>query len=410
MLQFSVIIPVYNKWELTRNCLASLREHGSGPSFEVIVVDNGSTDATATDLASCGKSLFGERFRAIVLRENNNFGPACNIGAGAAKSPVLFFLNNDTLATPKWSAPLLNALLEDSTLGAAGPLLLYPDDTIQHLGVAYGAFGPIHLYNGFPKDHAVVHTGRELQAITGAALMIRANLFHDCGGFHEKYRNGFEDLDLCVQIRKRGKTLRCLPEAVMYHLESQTPGRKAEDGHNGRLFTRRCAGHIYIDQHLHAVTDDFEPFITDTLAIGVRMRQADELALTTVANGKSGETWLRLISQNPLWVNGRETLANMLEQSGNYAEAIAFHIQLVNIEPLRHRFQKLLDLAPYDNADAPWKAATEDCLRTVDNYSHDKALAEKTAQRIVAKYMPREDVFLTKAYAEKTQCFRETIT
>jgi glycosyltransferase involved in cell wall biosynthesis len=68
--------------------------------LKVIVVDNGSTDATATELRSYGKSLFGEFFRAVVLPENKNFGPACNIGAKIAKSPVLFFLNNDTLAIP----------------------------------------------------------------------------------------------------------------------------------------------------------------------------------------------------------------------------------------------------------------------------------------------------------------------
>ena len=89
--EFSVIIPVFNKWELTKDCLISLREHGGGHDFEVIVADNASSDATATDLAPLGASLFGERFTAIRFEENKNFGPACNAGAKAATAPILFF-------------------------------------------------------------------------------------------------------------------------------------------------------------------------------------------------------------------------------------------------------------------------------------------------------------------------------
>lgn len=405
MPQFSIIIPVFNKWELTRDCLASLREHGSGPSFEVIVIDNGSTDATATELRPYGKSLFDDRFHSIVLPENKNFGPACNIGAKAAKSPVLFFLNNDTLVTPGWAEPLLNALLEDESLGAVGPLLLYPNDTVQHLGVAFGAVGPVHLYCGFPKDHPVVHAKRDLQAMTGAALMIRAELFQACGEFFEEYRNGFEDLELCHQIRKQRKTLRCIPESKIYHLESQTPNRKEGDERNGRLFTHRCAGKIYIDQHTHALNDNFEPFITDLLSIGVRMRHEDELALAMVANNKSGETWLHLITQNPLWINGREILAGTLENSEDFAEAIAFYIQLLNIEPLRHRFQKLLSLAPFAGENAPWLPYVQDSLHHIDTYMISKTFAEKSVRQILGKFMPCRDAFLQNAYAEKLKQF-----
>lgn len=405
MPQFSIIIPVYNKWELTRDCLASLHEHSSGFPFEIIVVDNGSTDATATALAPYGKSLFGKNFRRIALPENKNFGPACNIGAKVAKSPILFFLNNDTLVTPGWAEPLVNSLHEDNSVGAVGPLLLYPNNTVQHLGVAFGTVGPIHLYHDFPQDHAVVRAKRELQAITGAAFMVRAELFLMCGGFHEGYKNGFEDLDLCYQIRSQGKTLRCIPESKVYHLESQTPNRKKSDEHNGRLFTQRCAEKIYIDQHIHAMNDNFEPFITDTLSIGIHMRQEDEQALAMVANNKSGEIWLHLIAQNPFWVKGREVLASTLEDSKDYTKAIAFYIQLVNIEPLKPRFQKLLSLAQYDDENAPWLPYVRDSLHTIGAYMNDKAFMEKSVRQILGKFMPCRDDFLQNAFAEKIKQF-----
>ncbi|MCC8193448.1 MAG: glycosyltransferase family 2 protein, partial [Deltaproteobacteria bacterium] len=268
----SIIIPVFNKWELTRNCLASLREHSSGHDLEIIVVDNGSSDATAPELASYGTGLFGARFGAIVFSENRNFGPACNAGARAATSPVLFFLNNDTLATPGWLPPLLTGL-DGLGCGALGPVLLYEDGTVQHMGVTYGTRGPSHLYQHFPPDHPVVSRKRELQGITGAALMIRADIFRECGEFYEGYRNGFEDLELCVQIRRKGGRLRCLASSRMFHLESQTPGRKDGDAANGDIFAKRCGDAVYTDIHHHALRDGFSFFITDLLTVSAKLQE-----------------------------------------------------------------------------------------------------------------------------------------
>ena len=130
---FAVIIPVFNNWGLTRDCLDSLREHTPGDNFEVVVVDNGSVDAGRTELEPLGNSLFPGRFTVVRFEENRNFGPACNAGAHTATASLLFFLNNDTVLTPGWAEPLLDALRADDSLGAVGPLLLYPDNTVQHL-------------------------------------------------------------------------------------------------------------------------------------------------------------------------------------------------------------------------------------------------------------------------------------
>uniref|UniRef100_UPI0012EBC515 glycosyltransferase family 2 protein n=1 Tax=Desulfovibrio cuneatus TaxID=159728 RepID=UPI0012EBC515 len=133
----SIIIPVMNKWELTKACLESLARHTPAGVAEVIVVDNGSTDETAHALAPLGKQLFGNLFTPIRWEENRNFGPACNAGAEAARAPMLFFLNNDTLLTPNWLPPLLEAFDANPRLGAVGPLLLYENGTVQHMGVTF---------------------------------------------------------------------------------------------------------------------------------------------------------------------------------------------------------------------------------------------------------------------------------
>lgn len=155
-LLFSAIIPVFNKWELTRACLESLRQNTPGADFAVIVVYNASSDATATDCLPLGQALFPGRFRYLRFAANRNFGPACNAGAQAADSPLLFFLNNDTLLEPGWLPPLLRALDLDARTGAVGPLLCYPHDPrlgvrVQHLGIAVGPqLYPSHLYEYFP--------------------------------------------------------------------------------------------------------------------------------------------------------------------------------------------------------------------------------------------------------------------
>ncbi|CAK7013356.1 MAG: hypothetical protein DELT_02153 [Desulfovibrio sp.] len=417
MPHFSIIIPVFNKWELTRNCLASLCEHGSGPSFEVIVVDNGSTDATATELASFGESLFGEQFRAIVLPENKNFGPACNLGAKTAKAPVLFFLNNDTLVTSGWAEPLLTALHENDAVGAVGPLLLYPDNTVQHVGVAFGAVGPLHLYQNFPEAHPVIAKARDLQSITGAAFMIQTDFFHACGSFCEEYKNGFEDLDLCVQIRKNGKKLRCVPQSRVYHLESQTPKRKANDTENSRLFTQRCKQDVYIDLHYHALRDGFDVFITDLFTIGVRLKNGQETALTAQAKTfGDATTWAKLVRENPFWVRGREVLAQSLEQAGRQREAVFFRMELAEIEPFFPRYRDMVRLASFAKhgakqgaeQGAAWLEVVTRDMAVMERLATDKGIARKKIHSILEKSRQGRDELLETLYHEKfTRLFPE---
>lgn len=139
MPKTSVIIPVYDNWEMTRRCIKSLAENTAGASLEVLVVDNASTDATARGCPVLGKQLFGERFTFIRNEQNNNFAGACNQGAKLARGEFLIFLNDDTELLPNWYAPLLEDFCNYQNLGATGPVCLYPPAqplgyTIQHLG------------------------------------------------------------------------------------------------------------------------------------------------------------------------------------------------------------------------------------------------------------------------------------
>lgn len=401
--EYSVIIPVFNKWELTRDCLARLREHADGHDFEVVVVDNASSDVTATDLAPLGKSLFGERFTAIRFEENRNFGPACNVGAKAATAPLLFFLNNDTLVTSGWAAPLLSALRDEPELGAVGPLLLYPNDTVQHLGVAYAASGAEHLYRDFPRTHPVVAKHRDVQCLTGAALMLSASLFRECGCFHEEYKNGYEDQELCVHIRQAGKKLRCVPQSVIYHLESQSGGRDAAEGDNSDLFFKRCGKHVHTDIHVHAMRDGFDVFINDLMLLSIKLSEAEERKLTREVESQPAQAWAALMAQNPLWIGGPEFFADICAKQGQYDKELLFRLQLANMAPTLKRYMDVMQLEPYFPKNSPWEYKFKEKMAVMQLCRRSPDAAHKKLRFLQKCFPPENPAFLERICREKLE-------
>lgn len=321
----SVIIPAWNLWELTAACLRSLAAHSQGENLEVVVVDNGSTDATATELEPLGRALFGAAFRPVRLAENQGFARGCNAGAAAAAGPLLFFLNNDATVTPGWLPPL-RAALESPRVGAVGPLLLYPDRTVQHCGIFITPFHTVgHLYEHFPAGHPAVARPHPLQALTGAALLLRAADFQDCGGFFTGYRNGFEDLDLCCALRARGRKLRVAAQSVVLHHTSRTPGRFDHDQANGELFARRCGAALRPDWHLLAALDGYRLCLGPGLALWLEPEPERQEACARAWReaGMSPEACVHLLEKEPLWREGWLRLARRLADLGRAEEAFA---------------------------------------------------------------------------------------
>ncbi len=326
---FSVVIPLFNRWELTEACLKSLAEQTAGLPFEVVTVDNGSTDATPEALPTLGRELFGDLFRPLRFEENRNFAAGCNAGAAAATAPLLFFLNNDTLLTPGWAPPLLRALAGDPDLGAAGPLLLYPNSNrVQHMGVTMSMLRLVHLYAQFPAEHPAVTRPRLLQAITGAALLLPAALFRDCGGFFPEYRNGFEDLELCRNIRLRNKRLAVVPHSRVIHLESQSAGRNRYDQSNSRLFTERCGADYHPDLHQHAALDGFVSRLEPDLSLLLTLAPERAAALAPLLT--EPERALPALLAEPLWEEAYEPLIAFLQAQSKPAEAL--DLRLLHVE------------------------------------------------------------------------------
>jgi GT2 family glycosyltransferase len=138
-------------------------------------------------------------------------------------------LNNDTEAiAPGWLAAMV-AQARRPTIGAVGAKLLYGDDTIQHAGVLLGVGGLAgHSHRMFPRDHPgyynVLRMTINQSAVTAACLLMRRSVFDEVGGFDEELRVAYNDVDLCLRIAEKGYRIVYVPEAMLYHFESQSRG------------------------------------------------------------------------------------------------------------------------------------------------------------------------------------------
>ena len=231
----TVIVINRNGRHFLADCLSALdRQSVPRWRFEVLFVDNASTDGSA--------AFVREHFphvRLIDAGGNLGFTGANNLGIRLAHGRHVILLNNDTFLLPGWLDNLLGAF-EDPAVTVAGSRLLYPTGHVQHAGVAFDDLGPHHVFVGLPGDSPVVLLERDLQVVTGAALAIRAGEFRRLGGFDTTYQNSFEDVDLCLRVRRDGGRVRYVPSSVAYHFESMTEGRVGPtDMRNYHLFMDR---------------------------------------------------------------------------------------------------------------------------------------------------------------------------
>jgi GT2 family glycosyltransferase len=246
----SIVIPLFNKVELTAKCLESLAEHTPDGLYEVILVDNASTDATP-QLLDC---LEGN-VKVVVNEKNLGFAAASNQGAELAGTPNLLFLNNDIEAKAGWLEAMLKVIDADPTVAAVGSRLLFPDGTLQHAGVAMllceGSEVPLrafHAHYGQPADFAEANVPAEYQVLTGACLLVRRGVFGQVGGFDPYYWNGCEDVDLCLKIGEAGWTLVYQPASVLIHHESQSGAeRYTRVAGNEQLLCSRWLGKVEPD-------------------------------------------------------------------------------------------------------------------------------------------------------------------
>jgi GT2 family glycosyltransferase/glycosyltransferase involved in cell wall biosynthesis len=222
----SIVIPVYNKFAYTAACLRSLVEHNGAVSFEVIVVDDGSSDATPQRIVEIGG------VRVVRNAQNLGFVGSCNAGADCAKGEFVLFLNNDTVVTAGWLDALLRCFEEEPDCGVAGAKLVYPDGRLQEAGGIVFADGSGWNYGRFddPADPRYNYR-READYCSGAAILMRRDLFVQLGGFDARYAPAYyEDTDLAFAVRATGKKVFFEPRAMVIHFEGVTAGTDTGSG------------------------------------------------------------------------------------------------------------------------------------------------------------------------------------
>jgi GT2 family glycosyltransferase/glycosyltransferase involved in cell wall biosynthesis/2-polyprenyl-3-methyl-5-hydroxy-6-metoxy-1,4-benzoquinol methylase len=245
-ISVSIVIPVMNKLALTRGCLAALERSGGLTAHEIIVVDNASDDGTAEYLRELERN---GKVRVIRNSTNLGFARGCNQGALMARGKFTLFLNNDTVAVPGWLDAMVVAAHRPD-VGVVGAKLLYENNTIQHAGIGWVNGLPDHPWRHASSFAPEVNAFRELDMVTGACFLIYRDLFLELGGFDEVYRNGVEDIDLCLRVRSAGRKVVYEPGAVVYHLEGQTAGRFNHVSENLNIFFERWGNRFDAEKKL----------------------------------------------------------------------------------------------------------------------------------------------------------------
>jgi GT2 family glycosyltransferase len=269
MTRSTIVIPVHNNAALTRRCLDDLLASPDCAEAEFLVVDDGSSDATAAVL-----QRFEPRVRVLRNDRNLGFAAACNRGVEAASSELVVLLNNDVRPTQGWLDALLDYAGNHPRAAAIGAKLLFANDTVQHAGVVIGQNrNPHHLYAGFPAGHPAVSLSRRFQIVTAACMLVRRSVFLGHTGFDTAFVNGHEDVDLCLRLNRTGYEVHLCAGSVGYHLESASRDLYSETVRaNGWLYRERWADQV--------VPDDLGYYLEDGL-LEISYRDGYPLSVTT---------------------------------------------------------------------------------------------------------------------------------
>lgn len=222
----SIIIPVYNQFEYTYLCLKTILKNTKGISYEVIIGDDNSTDETKDILNIV------ENITVIRNEENLRFLLNVNNASKYAKGEYILFLNNDTQVQENWLSSLLELIEQDDSIGMVGSKLVYPDGTLQEAGGIIFRNGKGWNYgNGYSPNASEYNYVKEVDYISGAAIMLRNSLWKEIGGFDERYVPAYcEDSDLAFEVRKHGYKVVYQPKSVVIHFEGKSNGTDLKHG------------------------------------------------------------------------------------------------------------------------------------------------------------------------------------
>ncbi|WP_228062493.1 glycosyltransferase family 2 protein [Lysobacter sp. H23M47] len=242
----SLVIPTRDRVELLRMCVESILARTTYPNFELVVVDNQSTDPDA--LAYLAELQQRDQVKVLRFDAPFNYSAINNWAVTQCDGAVIGLVNNDIeMISPDWLDEMVAHAMRPE-VGAVGAMLYYPNETIQHAGVMLGLHGVAgHIYAGLPRGYPG-HGGRarvaqSMSAVTGACLLVRRDVFEQVGGLDEQLQVAFNDIDFCLRLREAGYRNIWTPFAELYHHESASRG--SEDTEEKK---QRFAGEVELMQ------------------------------------------------------------------------------------------------------------------------------------------------------------------
>lgn len=222
----SVIILNYNGRSLSEPCLASVL-NTEYSNFEVIFVDNGSTDGSVEFIKKRFSDYLNNKLKLIINPKNLGFAEGNNIGAKHAAGKYLAFLNNDVEVEPSWLKELVSAEEADQEVAVTQSKLLMADRKhFDSAGDILSSNGSLYQRGRLEEDLGQYDTPEEIFSARGAAMLIRRKTFDEVEGFDAKFFIIYEDVDLSWRIRLRGYKIVFIPTSVVYHMGSATSSRK----------------------------------------------------------------------------------------------------------------------------------------------------------------------------------------
>lgn len=245
----SIIIPTKVHAALLRQCVLSL-ELLRNVTTELIIIDNGANSPHMLQLLEELRTR--PDTRVLRLDVPFNFSRLCNAGGGLAKHPYLLFLNDDVEALDgDWLSHMLGFATRPD-VGVVGAQLLYPSGHLQHAGIASNLVpGPGHPFRLAPpevcENHPLISKAGEVDAVTGACLLVRKDLFNDLTGFNEvDFAVSLNDVDLCLRARERDLKVIYAPQARLLHKEGQS---RRDDDHPGERARRQSELAAFFRRH-----------------------------------------------------------------------------------------------------------------------------------------------------------------
>lgn len=221
----SIVIPVYNQFDYTYNCILQIKRHSGDIPYEIIIADDCSTDLTV----NIKKIISG--LKVIRNEQNLRFLLNCNNAAKHARGEFILFLNNDTQVQDNWLKPLVD-IMQDESVGMTGSKLIYSFGAVQEAGGIIWKDGSAWNFgNKKNREDPEYNYVKEVDYISGASIMIRRSLWEEIGGFDERFAPAYyEDVDLAFEVRKHGYKVVYQPLSLVVHFEGVSNGTDTSSG------------------------------------------------------------------------------------------------------------------------------------------------------------------------------------